>query len=107
VRDVDPRAELLREIGGAHEVLGFGDRRLRQAPVAQRVAALLLEAPPDAVDQLDVLGVADGDDLAEPRRRFQEIVEVAVVGAIQPEIAPLLALKFMKYLNEVTPNSAT
>ena len=98
VRDVDPRAELLREVGGADEVLRLGDRRLRQAPVAQRVPPLLLEPAPDAVDELDVLGVADGHDVAEPRRRLEEIVEVAVVGAVQPEIAPLLALEVHEVL---------
>ena len=98
VRDVDPRAELLREVGGADEVLRLGDRRLRQAPVAQRVPPLLLEPAPDAVDELDVLGVADGDDVAEPRRRLEEIVEVAVVGAVEPEIAPLLALEVHEVL---------
>src|SRR5262245_10469629 len=98
VRDVDACAELLCEVGGPHEVLGFRDRRLGEAPVAERVAALLLEAPPDAVDQLDVLGVADDDGLAELRRYCQQIVEIAVVGPIQPEITSLLALEVHEVL---------
>ena len=59
VREVDARAQVLGEAHRAHAGLGLGERRLRAGPVLERGAALGLHPPAHAIDELDVLGVAD------------------------------------------------
>ena len=73
-------------------------RGLDAAPVLQRVAACRLHLAPLAVDDLDVLGVADDDRPSDARRLLEQVVEVAVVGAVQPEVAAFLALEVHEVL---------
>jgi hypothetical protein len=98
MRDIHARAEVLGEIHGAHAVLRLGEGRLGRRPVLQGVAALRLHLPADAVYELDVLGVADDRRSADARRFLQQVVEIAVVGSVEAQIAAFFALEVHEVL---------
>ena len=98
VRKVHARAELLGQVHGAQRRLGLGDRGLGGRPVLERAAARGLDLPALAVDDLDVLGMADDDRPPDARRFLEQVVEEAVVGAVQPEVASFLALEVHEVL---------
>ena len=77
---------------------GLGDRGLGRGPVLERAAARGLDLAPLAVDDLDILGVADDDRPADARGFLEQIVEVAVVGAVEPKVAAFLALEVHEVL---------
>src|SRR5207302_5517011 len=63
-----------------------------------RAAAGRLDLAPLAVDHLDVLGVADDDRPTDTRRFLEEVVEVAVVRAVEAEVAAFLAFEVHEVL---------
>ena len=57
-----------------------------------------LEPAADAVNELDIFRMQHDGDAADARGFREQVVEIAIVGPVEPEVAPFLALEVHEVL---------
>ena len=98
VGDVDLRAQVFGEIHRTHRTLGFGESWFGHRPIFQGRATAGLDATANAVDDFNVLGVTDHFDVTDAGCFGEQIKQVAVIGAIQTQIATFFAFEVHEVL---------
>ena len=93
VRNVDRRPELFRHEHRSNAVFGFSDCGLDGFPLRQVVDAVHKLCVAKSIDDFDVLRVADDGQPADLRSGLEQVIEIAVVRAVQPKVPALLALE--------------